>query len=116
MHALGVEQIVASNIVEFRGDRVLLEHVWSGKTSQVSCAGLVSITARLPQDVLYQDLMALESDWSAAGIQTVKCAGDALAPGLIAHAVYGGHRYARELDEMPAGDVPFRRHFHTSWC
>jgi dimethylamine/trimethylamine dehydrogenase len=44
----------------------------------------------------------------------VKCAGDAHAPGLIAHAVYAGHRYARELDEAPTGDVPFRRHLHTS--
>jgi len=24
--------------------------------------------------------------------------GDALAPGAIAHAVYSGHRYAREID------------------
>jgi dimethylamine/trimethylamine dehydrogenase len=115
MHALGVEQIVASNIVQFKGDRVVLEHVWSGKTREVPCAAVVAITARLPHDALYQALLALESQWSAAGIQSVKCAGDALAPGLIAHAVYAGHRYARELDEPSAGDVPFRRHLHTSF-
>jgi dimethylamine/trimethylamine dehydrogenase len=115
MHALGVEQIVASNITEFKGDRVLLQHVWSGKASEILCGAVVTITARLPRDAVYQELMAVESKWSDAGIQSVKCAGDALAPGLIAHAVYAGHRYARELDEERSGDVPFRRHLHTSF-
>ncbi len=115
MHALGVEQIVASNIQSFKGDRVVLEHVWSGKVSELACAAVVSITARLPHDALYRELLAQESAWSAAGIRSLQCAGDALAPGLIAHAVYAGHRYARELDEAPAGDVPFRRHLHTSF-
>ena len=115
MHALGVVQIVASNITDFSGDRVLLEHVWSHKTSEVLCASVVTITARLPHDALYQELLALQPQWSGAGIQSVQCAGDALAPGLIAHAVYAGHRYARELDEAPAGDVPFRRHLHTQF-
>ena len=115
MHALGVEQIVASNIEAFTGDRVLLKHVWSGKTRELPCAAVLTITARLPDDDLYQALMAREADWQAAGIRSVQCAGDALAPALIAHAVYAGHRYARELDEEPLGDVPFRRHLHTSF-
>ena len=34
---------------------------------------------------------------------TVRCIGDAEAPGLIAHAVYAGHRYARELEEPVTG-------------
>jgi dimethylamine/trimethylamine dehydrogenase len=76
---------------------------------------VVTITARLPRDALYQELLAVESQWSVAGIQSVKCAGDALAPGLIAHAVYAGHRYAREMDEELLGDVPFRRHLHISF-
>jgi dimethylamine/trimethylamine dehydrogenase len=33
---------------------------------------------------------------------------------LIAHAVYAGHRYARELDEPVVDGVPFKRHFHTT--
>ena len=35
--------------------------------------------------------------------------GDCLAPGTIAAAVYGGHRYARELGETPQDAMPFRR-------
>ncbi|MEI8325250.1 MAG: FAD-dependent oxidoreductase [Betaproteobacteria bacterium] len=115
MHALGVQQIVSSNIVSFTGELVLLEHVWSHQQRELACAAVVSITARLPHDALYQELRGVESQWAGAGIVSVQCAGDALAPGLIAHAVYAGHRYARELDEAPAGDVAFRRHLHTSF-
>ena len=58
-------------------------------------------------------LLAREAEWADAGIRDVRCIGDALAPGLIAHAVYAGHRYARELDAPPEGEVPFKRHFHS---
>jgi dimethylamine/trimethylamine dehydrogenase len=46
----------------------------------------------------------------AAGIKSMTRIGDCLAPGFIAHAVYHGHRYARELDAPPQGEVPFKRH------
>jgi dimethylamine/trimethylamine dehydrogenase len=115
MHELNVRQVVSQNILEFTGSKLLLEHVWSGKTSELECASVVAVTARLPHDVLYQELLTREAEWQGAGIKTVQCAGDALAPGLIAHAVYAGHRYARDMDEAPPGDVPFRRHFHTSF-
>jgi dimethylamine/trimethylamine dehydrogenase len=115
MHELKVRQVVAHNIVAFTGHSVQLEHVWSGERSELACASVVAVTARLPNDALYQELMRRQAEWQGAGIQSVQCAGDALAPGLIAHAVYAGHRYAREMDEPPPGGVPFRRHFHTSF-
>ena len=55
-----------------------------------------------------------EAEWADAGIQSIRCIGDALAPGLIVHAVYEGHRYARELEEAAGAEVPFKRHFHHS--
>jgi dimethylamine/trimethylamine dehydrogenase len=116
MHELNVQQIVSHNILEFTGDKVVLGQVWSGKTSELACASVVTVTSRLPHDALHRDLMLRESDWQGAGIKSLQCAGDALAPGLIAHAIYAGHRYARELDEEPPGDVPFLRHFHTSFA
>ncbi|MES2126172.1 MAG: FAD-dependent oxidoreductase [Pseudomonadota bacterium] len=114
MHELGVQQVVAQNIVEFTGERVVLEHVWSGKTSELACASVLAVTARLPNDALYHALLQREGEWAQAGIKSLQCAGDALAPGLIAHAVYAGHRYARELDEGPVAEVPFRRHLHIT--
>jgi dimethylamine/trimethylamine dehydrogenase len=69
----------------------------------------VPVTARLPQDALYHDLLADPAALAAAGIKSVTRIGDCLAPGLIAQAVYAGHRYARELDAPEAGEVKFRR-------
>jgi len=46
---------------------------------------------------------------SDAGIKSAARIGDCLAPGIIASAVFSGHKYAREFDEPDLGDVPFKR-------
>jgi dimethylamine/trimethylamine dehydrogenase len=67
-------------------------------------------TSRLPRSELAATLLAREADWAAAGIRTVQTIGDALAPGTIAAAVYGGRRYAEELGlEADADALPYRR-------
>jgi dimethylamine/trimethylamine dehydrogenase len=113
LHKLEVEQVTAHNIVGFEQGCVSLEHVWSGKARTLECAAIVAFTARLPNESLQLDLQARESEWADAVIRIVRSIGDAEAPGLIAHAVYAGHRYARELDTTPTGEVRFRRHFHV---
>jgi dimethylamine/trimethylamine dehydrogenase len=114
MAELGVEQLVSHNILGFEGTDLRLENVWSGKQSVIECDAVVTITSRLPDDRLYTELLLRESEWADAGVRSVRCIGDALAPGLIVHAVYEGHRYARELDAAPAEDVAFKRHFHSA--
>jgi dimethylamine/trimethylamine dehydrogenase len=114
MAELGVEQVVSHGITGFADGRLSLEHVWRGKMRTLDCAAVVTITSRLPDDALYHAIAARETEWAEAGIRTVTRIGDALAPGLIAHAVYSGHRYARELDEPVVDGVPFKRHFHTT--
>jgi dimethylamine/trimethylamine dehydrogenase len=81
----------------------------TGREERFACASVVLVTSRLPCDELQHALLARETEWQAAGIESVTSIGDCLAPGLIAHAVYAGHRFARELGEPPAGDVPFQR-------
>jgi dimethylamine/trimethylamine dehydrogenase len=103
-----------SNLRAFDGTHAHLECVYGGPERTVACASVVMVTSRLPNDDLHQELIGLEPEWAGAGIETVACIGDALAPGAIVHAVYSGHRYAREFDADPAeaGDrdvVPFRR-------
>ncbi|MDE3097810.1 MAG: NADH:flavin oxidoreductase, partial [Chloroflexota bacterium] len=77
----------------------------------LACDALVTVTARVPNDALLGELDVRRDAWHDAGVRRVQCIGDALAPGLIAHAVYAGHRYAQEFDAPPPGDVPFRRFF-----
>lgn len=113
MAELGIELIVSHDIVAFEDGALALEQVWNGRQRRLDCAEVVTITARLPEDALHDALIARETEWADAGVRTVARIGDALAPGLIAHAIYAGHRYARELDEPPQSEVPFKRHFHT---
>jgi len=109
LRELEVAILASHKLVAFDGTRGVVQDVWSGRRSEQACASVLSITARLPDDALYHELAARESDWNAAGIRSVRCIGDALAPGAIVHAVYAGHRYARELGE-PVTDAPaFRR-------
>jgi dimethylamine/trimethylamine dehydrogenase len=113
MAELSVEPLVSHEIASYVDGSLELEHVWSGKRHRLECASVVAITSRLPDDALDRALRERETDWADAGVLTVTCIGDALAPGLIAHAVYAGHRYARELDVAPSDEVPFKRHFHS---
>lgn len=114
MAELGIEALVSHNIAAFDGTRLTVEDVWTRRRRELACDALVLITARLPDTGLHEALQERAADWADAGIRSVRCIGDADAPGLIAHAVYAGHRYARELEEPSTDDVPFKRHFHTA--
>jgi dimethylamine/trimethylamine dehydrogenase len=114
LRELEVEIVTAHNLASVENGQARLECVYSGRERAVECASLVLVTSRLPNEELHQALLAREPEWSNAGIESVTSIGDALAPGLIAHAVYAGHRYAREFGEKQEGEVPFKRHFHSS--
>ncbi|MET3650751.1 FAD-dependent oxidoreductase [Dyella japonica] len=114
MAKLGIEAIVSHNIANFAGSTLTLENTWDEQRTERACDAVVTVTSRLPDDRLFQELLQRQGDWADAGIRTVRCIGDAEAPGLIAHAVYAGHRYARELEEPATGEVAFKRHFHTA--
>lgn len=109
LRELEVEIVAAHNLVGFDGGRATLVDVWSGRTRELACGSVLSVTSRLPNDGLYQDLATREVDWEAAGIKSVHVIGDALAPGAIVHAVYSGHRLARELGEAATEAPAFRR-------
>jgi dimethylamine/trimethylamine dehydrogenase len=77
-------------------------HLTNGLTGEAvvreGCA--LSVTARLPNDDLYEALK------DAKGIKSVTRIGDCYGPATIAAAVYEGHRYARELDTDKNPDEP----------
>jgi dimethylamine/trimethylamine dehydrogenase len=107
---LGVEIVTARLVSAVRRGEIETACVFTGRTDKRPSDSVVMVTARLPNDQLYLDLKARETDWADTGIIAVKCAGDAWAPSTIAGAVYGGRRYAEEMDAPPIGDaLPFRR-------
>ena len=109
LRKLDVRIVTAHNLKSFGREGALLSCVYTDRVQQVPCVSVLTITARLPNDELQQALLAAEGQWREAGLETVTAIGDSLAPGLIAHAVYSGHRYAQEFDAEPKGDVAFRR-------
>jgi dimethylamine/trimethylamine dehydrogenase len=103
---LGVELLPYTMVRSFAKGVVTLENVLSGAVDRRRFAALLSVTARLPVELLYQELVKRETEWGSAGIASVNRVGDCLAPGTIQAAVYAGHKLARSLDEAPEGDVP----------
>jgi len=75
---------------------------FTGAEREIACDAAVFVTARLPEDSLYRELLARRGEWPDAGLRTVKAVGDCWAPGTIAAAVWEGRRYAEELDEPEA--------------
>ncbi|MBB4065041.1 oxidoreductase [Gellertiella hungarica] len=82
----------------------------TGRPFEIAADHVVLVASREPQLELFRSLKAREAEWADAGLESVTTIGDAHAPGMIVHATYAGHRYARELD-MPvdADAVPFLR-------
>jgi len=109
---LGVEIVANSKLADMDSASLTLECVYSGKLRQIDCATLVLVTARLPNDQLWDDLNARQDDWQDAGLRKVTRIGDCYAPGLIAAAVYGGYKYARTA--MDGGDAVLREDMNVN--
>jgi dimethylamine/trimethylamine dehydrogenase len=101
----GIDLVTGHNLAALDGEQAALDCVYTGKRTSIACATLVVVTARLPEDALYHDLVADADALAGAGIKSLTRIGDCEAPGSIAAAVYAGHRYARELDAPDAGVV-----------
>ncbi|HEY4071086.1 MAG TPA: FAD-dependent oxidoreductase [Sphingomicrobium sp.] len=100
---MGVEVVNYTSVVGFDGSKVKLVSGLTGEGSVRDCGSLVTITARLPVDGLYEQV---RERWREAGIASVTRIGDCVAPSTIQQAVYSGHKWARELDEEPELLIP----------
>jgi dimethylamine/trimethylamine dehydrogenase len=58
---------------------------------------LIPITAKLPNDQLWLDLQSRQDEFHSNNGLSMQLIGDGSTPGLIAAAVYSGHKAAREL-------------------
>jgi dimethylamine/trimethylamine dehydrogenase len=106
----GIAIHTLQRVTAFDGEEVTLADVYSGALKPLPCRSLVIVGVRTPRDELYRALQDSGEALQAAGIASVTQIGDALAPGAIVHAVHSGHRYARELDGVPAA-APYKRDF-----
>lgn len=95
---LGIEIVVNTTVDGFDGESVSLACAYSGRTHLRAASTLVLVTSREPSDALYRELAGPESESLDPKIQRI---GDCRQPALIVHAVYAGHKAARELGEAP---------------
>ncbi len=90
--AAGVKIVVSMTVAELASGNAVLRCVYSGNRSTIACGGFIPVTSRAPDDHLWQSLQGM-------ACKSLIRIGDCKAPGLIVHAVYDGHRAARELCE-----------------
>ena len=106
---LGVEFATQTDLASATTGMVELSCVFTDRLTEKDCDSLVLISERIPNDKLYHSLQEKSENLSEAGIKTLKCIGDCLAPSTIAAAVYSGHLAARELESDQQEEVPFLR-------
>ncbi len=91
---LGVRIIPNMTVDRFDGKSVTLSCIYTGRGEELDASALVLVTSREPNDGLYHELVGSEGESATLQVQRI---GDCRQPGLIAHAVYAGHKAAREL-------------------
>ncbi len=96
----GVEIEVNTTLTGFAGATASLACVYTGRQRQRAATAVLLVTSREPDETLYRALVG-ERDADEPGL-VVQRIGDCAQPGLIAHAVYSGHRAARELGGVAA--------------
>ncbi len=104
--------IHANRIVTGIGDGMLeTACVYSHKSGQIPAACLVLVTMRNSHNTLARELEALADGPQAQPFKSVQLIGDALAPRLIADAVFSGHLAARdtEADAERVAEALFQR-------
>ncbi|WP_137700769.1 oxidoreductase [Marimonas lutisalis] len=104
MMGLGIGIETSQTLTRFYGEQATLECVYSGEERSIAAQNVVMVTARKPNDGLYQELR--ERAGEEALPFTLSRIGDCEAPAIIAAAVLAGHRYAQELEEEVDKDQP----------
>jgi dimethylamine/trimethylamine dehydrogenase len=106
---LGVTIVASTYLNAFRAGSAGLECAFTGAASTREADGVVLVTSRIGDARLFDDLMRRDADLARAGVRSVRLIGDAERPGLIAQAVWSGHRYGREADGTPQDVAAFKR-------
>jgi dimethylamine/trimethylamine dehydrogenase len=119
LRGLGVDVVTEEVLSAVEPGRVKTLDLWTFEHERAFDAdSVVLVTQRNADDALFRQLKENAAGCEEAGIQGLYQIGDCLLPGMIADAVYSGHRLAREIDSPdPATPLPYireRRLLHAS--
>ena len=91
--------IISNKIISsVNGDNLEMRCIYTNEATELACKTLILVTERLPNITLYQQLVQQASIDSEAPKRHLELIGDALAPGLIADAVFSGHLAAENFE------------------
>jgi dimethylamine/trimethylamine dehydrogenase len=105
----GIEIVTDRGLTYFKQNKIGLECVFSGRKSEIAAEYLIPIAARIPCAELWFELESRAEEFHANGGLSLQRIGDCAAPGIIASAVYAGHRAARELGQDNPDQVEVKR-------
>ena len=101
---LGARIVTNHKLTALNASNARLECIYSGTSLGFACSGMVTVTERLRETQLYQELLL--HNRSSENISHLELIGDAASPGLIADAVYQGHMAARNFEVAPEDVEP----------
>jgi dimethylamine/trimethylamine dehydrogenase len=104
LRSLGVTILTGHGVTSIGPHTVTVTDHVTGGERELAAEGIVLVTDRAPNDALYRELQPFLEDGT---LRSLRLVGDAEAPGLIAQAVFAGHRAAREFGEAPTDGTPF---------
>ena len=91
--------IISNKIISsVNGDNLEMRCIYTNEATELACKTLILVTERLPNITLYQQLVQQAPIDSEAPKRHLELIGDALAPGLIADAVFSGHLAAENFE------------------
>ena len=93
-----VNIISNKTISSVNGDYLEVRCIYTNEATELACKTLILVTERLPNITLYQQLVQQAPIDSEAPKRHLELIGDALAPGLIADAVFSGHLAAENFE------------------
>jgi dimethylamine/trimethylamine dehydrogenase len=105
---MGVKIVTAHALTEFDGRAAKLVCEYTAQEQSLPAKAVVMVTQRTQNSDLYDELLATVEGDVAKLPFSLKLIGDAEAPAIIAAAVYAGHRYATEVDEVIDIDNPMK--------
>ncbi|MEM6932833.1 MAG: FAD-dependent oxidoreductase [Pseudomonadota bacterium] len=113
LQELGVIVVPSHSVQQFDGTNARLACEYSGVMREIPTQALVMVSQRRPNDDLYREILdTVRGDAHSLPFSLTRI-GDCEAPGIVAAAVYSGHRYAQELEQVINRDNPMR-HEHVA--
>jgi dimethylamine/trimethylamine dehydrogenase len=107
--SMGVKIKTAKELVSVSGNEASFACIYTEEVERVEFGSILLLTARRPEERLYNDLLARSNEFADRGIAAIHRIGDCVAPSTIAAAVFSGYEFAVNIDRPSNAATDFAR-------